>query len=86
MVGENSDLDIFIYDKSNQEAFLGHAKASPNVGQDRAKTEGWFKLEARDPEADHVSGEIHISCLFQRTEKKQYGPGDFQLLKLIGKG
>ena len=49
--------------------------------------EGWYKLEARDPGEDgHVTGEIHLEVLFQKTEKRHYGPEDFQILKLIGKG
>lgn len=48
---------------------------------------GWYKLEARDPSADgHVTGEIHLEVLFQKTEQRHYGPEDFQILKLIGKG
>ena len=47
---------------------------------------GWYKLEARDPEEDNVSGEIHLDFSFQKTDKKTFGPEDFQILKLIGKG
>lgn len=52
-----------------------------------SSTEGWYKLEARDPSQDgHVTGEIYLEVLFQKTEKRHYGPEDFQILKLIGKG
>ena len=32
------------------------------------------------------SGEIHLEIMFEKTDKKQVGPDDFKLLKLIGKG
>lgn len=52
-----------------------------------SRTDGWYKLEARDPSEDgHVTGEIYLEVLFQKTEKRHYGPEDFQILKLIGKG
>ena len=31
-------------------------------------------------------GEIHLKISFQKTDKKHYGPDDFEILKLIGKG
>ena len=46
----------------------------------------WFKLEPRDASESHVTGEIHVRLEFQKTEKKHYGPEDFTILKLIGKG
>lgn len=56
------------------------------MSEHNTRLEGWYKLEARDPEEDHVSGEIRLELLFQKTDKKHYGPEDFQILKLIGKG
>ena len=53
---------------------------------DTRRIEGWYKLEPRNPEDDQVSGEIHLDISFQKTDKKQYGPEDFKILKLIGKG
>ena len=47
--------------------------------------EGWFPLEPRGP-TDKISGEIYLKMRFQTTDKKHYGPDDFQVLKLIGKG
>ena len=86
VLGTHSDIDVYVYDRSNHEAFLGHVKVSPNVSGHNARLEGWYKLEARVPEEDHVSGEIWLEFLFQKTDKKHYGPEDFQILKLIGKG
>lgn len=53
---------------------------------DHTKVEGWFKLEARDAQEESVSGELHVMLQFQKMERKHYGPDDFQILKLIGKG
>ena len=53
---------------------------------DPRRIEGWYKLEPRNPEDDQVSGEVHLDISFQKTDKKQYGPEDFKILKLIGKG
>ena len=58
----------------------------PNLREDNSDLEGWFKLEARNAEEDTVTGEIHLKIHFQKTDKKQYGPEDFEILKLIGKG
>lgn len=86
VLSNESDIDVYIYDRSNQEAFLGHVRVSPNVSEDSSTLEGWYRLEARDPEEDRVSGEIRLDIMFQKTDKKHYGPEDFQILKLIGKG
>lgn len=86
MVGEKSDLDIYVYDRSNHEAFLGHLRLSPDVKIDDAKVDGWFKLESRNKQDETVSGEVHLQLHFNTTSKKTYGPLDFQILKLIGKG
>ncbi|KAL8912585.1 MAG: hypothetical protein Q9171_002449 [Xanthocarpia ochracea] len=86
VLSNESDIDVYIYDRSNQEAFLGHVRVSPNVSEDSSKLEGWYKLEARDPEEDRVSGEIHLEICFHKTDKKHFGPEDFQIIKLIGRG
>jgi hypothetical protein len=74
-----------VYDH-NQEVFLGHLRLTPDVSLDHTKVEGWFKLEARDAQEESVSGELHVMLQFQKMERKHYGPDDFQILKLIGKG
>ena len=65
---------------------MGHVKVDPDVFHDTNRVEGWYKLEARDPEEDQVSGEVHLEFFFQKIDKKHYGPEDFRILKLIGKG
>ncbi|KAL8763755.1 MAG: hypothetical protein Q9184_000547 [Pyrenodesmia sp. 2 TL-2023] len=86
VLSNESDIDVYIYDRSNQEAFLGHVRVSPSVSEDSSTLQGWYKLEARDPEEERVSGEIHLEIRFHKTDKKHFGPEDFQILKLIGKG
>lgn len=85
VIGKDSDVDIYVYDRSSQETFLGHVRLEPDLkGGDT--TEGWFKLGARSSEEESVSGEIRLEMKFQKTDKKHFGPEDFQILKLIGKG
>ena len=85
VVGDKSDIDLYVYDRSNQEAFLGHVRVSPKTNENNSRVEGWYKLEARDSN-ETVTGEIYIDMRYQRTDKKHFGPEDFQILKLIGKG
>ena len=85
MLGKQSSIDVFIYDRSH-ETFLGHASVDVNVTDHNAKHEGWYKLEKRNSEDDPVTGEIYLGFSFQKTDKKIYGPEDFQILRLIGKG
>jgi len=58
----------------------------PDVFHGTNAVEGWYRLEARDPEEDLVSGDVHLKISFQKTDKRHYGPEDFRILKLIGKG
>ena len=59
---------------------------NPDLSVDNTKVEGWFKMEPRDAQEETVSGEINLQLHYQMTDKKHYGPDDFQILKLIGKG
>jgi serine/threonine protein kinase SCH9 len=71
----------------NQEAFLGHVRFNPTLKEYESPIDGWFPLEARDPEESAtVMGEVYLRVSFQKTDKKHYGPEDFEILKLIGKG
>ena len=83
--GKHSDVEISIY-SANQDAFLGQVKVTPDVFHDNTKIGGWYKLQSRDLETDQVCGEIDLEFSFQKTTKKQYGPEDFPVLRLIGKG
>ena len=86
VLGKHSDVDVYLYDRANQEAFLGHVNVSPNVFGENSEAEGWYKLEARDPTQENVTGEINLKFTFERTTKKKYGLEDFEFLKLVGKG
>ncbi|KAL2053635.1 hypothetical protein ABVK25_005938 [Lepraria finkii] len=86
VLGRSSEVSVYIYDSGNQEAFLGLVKATPDVFQETRRIEGWYKLQPRNPDDDQVSGEVHLDFSFQKTDKKHYGPEDFKILKLIGKG
>ncbi|KAI5275319.1 kinase-like protein [Aureobasidium subglaciale] len=86
VVGDQSELDISVYDKKNQEAFIGHVRFSPNLENYDAPHEAWYKLKPREGETDNVSGEIQLRLSFQKIDKKAYGPEDFEILRLIGKG
>ncbi|PTU17106.1 hypothetical protein P175DRAFT_0496619 [Aspergillus ochraceoroseus IBT 24754] len=84
--GDQSEVDVSVYDRNNQEAFMGHVRLCVNLKEDNSRLEGWFPLSARGAGDSQVSGEIHMEMRFEKTEKKQVGPNDFQILKLIGKG
>ncbi|KAL5388484.1 Serine/threonine-protein kinase [Paraphaeosphaeria sporulosa] len=86
VVGDHSEIDISVYDRSNAEAFLGHVRFCPNLVEYEKPYDGWFTLEPRDGEEDYVTGEIHLKINFHKIDKKHYGPEDFEILKLIGKG
>jgi len=87
VVGDHAEIDVSVYDRSNGEAFLGHVRFCPNLVEYEHPYDGWFQLEPREGEGgDHVTGEIHLKLNFHKTDKKHYGPEDFEILKLIGKG
>lgn len=88
VLGEHSEVDVSLYDRSNQETFLGHIRICPLLSdKDKEPTviDGWFPLEGRSGN-ENVSGEIRLRITFEKTAKKHYGPQDFQVLRLIGKG
>jgi len=88
VVGPDSRVNVTVYDRAQQaEEFLGHVDLEANlVENDGAPVRGWFQLSGRDNVTTGVSGEIYVEITFQRTEQRHYGPDDFQILKLIGKG
>ncbi len=89
VVGSDSRVNITIYDRSTSvEEFLGHVDLEANISEngDNAPLKGWFPLRGRNDTETGLPGEIYVEITFQRTEKRHYGPEDFQILKLIGKG
>ncbi|TVY86986.1 Serine/threonine-protein kinase [Lachnellula willkommii] len=88
VVGSDSRVNITIYDQSSAaEEFLGHVDLAANLTEnDNSPISGWFPLQGKNGMDTGPSGEIFVEINFQRTEKRHYGPEDFQILKLIGKG
>ncbi|KAI1485119.1 kinase-like domain-containing protein [Biscogniauxia mediterranea] len=81
-------VDISVYDHGSAgEEFLGHIDFHANTN-DKEPVRGWFPLQGNiDTTAEKVpTGEIYVEAVYQKTEKKHYGPDDFQILRLIGKG
>lgn len=84
VTSERSLLDISIYDGNNGDAFLGSARHIPNL-KDKRIVDTWLKLEPR-VHGEHVTGQVRVSIIFEEVSKRQYGPQDFEILRLIGKG
>ncbi|KAI5841135.1 kinase-like domain-containing protein [Morchella snyderi] len=85
VLGEHSEIDVSIYDRSNQECFLGHIRMCPLVNRDQNMIDTWYPLHARTSN-ESVTGEIRLQISFEKTTKKHYGPDDFEVLRLIGRG
>ena len=81
---DESELLITVYDRQNQETFLGHTKLRPRL-VDKQAVEQWFKLEPRTPD-ESVTGEIKLSWVYESIDRKHLGPDDFDILRLIGRG
>ncbi|KAM3559761.1 hypothetical protein ARSEF4850_003988 [Beauveria asiatica] len=88
VVDSGSLVDVSLYDHTpSGEEFLGHV----NFEAPREKetpVRGWFPLKGHVNTVAEAAptGEVYVEALYQRTEKKHYGPSDFEILKLIGKG
>ncbi|KAL2757602.1 hypothetical protein ACRALDRAFT_2101062 [Sodiomyces alcalophilus JCM 7366] len=79
-------VDISVYDHSaTGETFLGHVNFQASMD---APVRGWYPLAGHaDTMAENApTGEIYVEAVYQRTERKHFGPEDFQILRLIGKG
>lgn len=81
-------VDISVYDHgASGEIFLGHVhfEASPDPTR---VVKGWYPLagHANTVAEDAPTGEIYVEVNYQRAERRHLGPGDFQILKLIGRG
>ncbi|KAI1460487.1 kinase-like domain-containing protein [Annulohypoxylon moriforme] len=82
-------VDISIYDHGTQgEEFLGHVDFQAIIPGKDEPVRGWYPLRGNlDTTPDKTpTGEIFVEAIYQRTDKKHYGPDDFQILRLIGKG
>ncbi|KAF3987591.1 hypothetical protein FT663_03748 [Candidozyma haemuli var. vulneris] len=89
VVGSNSELDISVYDGAKDDAFLGQVRIVPNTDTPSAnKTQEarWEPLRARVV-GERVTGMLQIKWQYTRFDsKKSYGPDDFEVLRLLGKG
>jgi serine/threonine protein kinase SCH9 len=82
-------VDISVYDHSQSgEEFLGHVDFKANSSEKDGPVRGWFALRGHaDTMAENTpTGEVYVEAFYQRTERKHYGPDDFEILRLIGKG
>lgn len=86
VVGDNNEIDISVYDRANNESFIGHVRMPLDLSDYEHQHEDWFKLQPREGLDETVSGELHIKLAFHIAGKKSFGPDDFEILKLIGKG
>lgn len=81
-------VDISVYDRGTKgEEFVGHVEIdAPKEGQDPAR--GWFPLKghADTMEENAPTGEIYVEVSYQPSERRHFGPSDFTILRLIGKG
>lgn len=89
VVGTQSELEISVYDAAKDDAFLGQVRISPNTDSSTSSVTSdahWFPLHARIV-GERVTGALKINWEFTYTDaKKLYGPDDFEVLRLLGKG
>ncbi|KAI1339117.1 kinase-like domain-containing protein [Xylariaceae sp. FL0016] len=82
-------VNISVYDHgSSGEEFLGHVDFQAVHPAKDEPVRGWYPLKGKvdTSEDKEPTGEIYVEAVYQRMEKKHYGPDDFQILRLIGKG
>ncbi|KAJ8101804.1 kinase-like domain-containing protein [Lipomyces tetrasporus] len=84
VLGDNSEIDVSIYDQHNNDSFLGHVRIKPILRHEQLFDE-WYKLQPR-VEGEQVSGEVRLQMLYEAISSRHYGPDDFQILRLVGKG
>jgi serine/threonine protein kinase len=80
-------VDVSVYDLTDSgEEFLGHIDFRART--DKEPVRAWYPLKghADTMAEDTPTGEIYVEALYQPAERKHFGPEDFQILRLIGKG
>lgn len=86
VVGLRSELDISLYDAARDDAFLGHVRVFPSTIINKKSQAEWLSLKARIV-GERVSGSIKINWEYSSVDnRKAYGPDDFEVLRLLGKG
>ncbi|KAK6415145.1 Serine/threonine-protein kinase, partial [Oleoguttula sp. CCFEE 5521] len=86
VVGEQNEIDVSVYENSVNETFIGHVRVPINLEAFEHQHEDWYKLQSIGGQDTHVTGEVRLKIAFHTTGKKTFGPEDFEILKLIGKG
>ncbi|KAL2125088.1 hypothetical protein VTJ04DRAFT_1453 [Mycothermus thermophilus] len=81
------DISVYGHGPSGEE-FLGHVDFQAVTTERDPPVRGWFPLKGHaDTMAENTpTGEIYVESSFQRTDRRHFGPEDFQILRLIGKG
>lgn len=85
VVGNKSELEISVYDLSTDDSFLGQVRIRPLIYDQKSNSGSWFNLSARVA-GERVSGSIKIKWEYSHSIKMSYGPEDFEILRLLGKG
>ncbi|OBA23727.1 kinase-like protein, partial [Metschnikowia bicuspidata var. bicuspidata NRRL YB-4993] len=89
VVGTRSQLEISVYDAARDDAFLGQVRLCPDTAPARsgeAVAPQWVPLRARVV-GERVAGALQVRWVFWHNDaQKAYGPGDFDVLRLLGKG
>ncbi|EME88633.1 uncharacterized protein MYCFIDRAFT_213358 [Pseudocercospora fijiensis CIRAD86] len=86
VVGDTNEVDVSVYDRANNEQFIGHVRLPLNLDDYEHQHEDWYKLQPREGINETVTGDIHLTIAFHAAGKKTFGPDDFEILKLVGKG
>ncbi|KAK9457939.1 kinase-like domain-containing protein [Dipodascopsis uninucleata] len=84
VVGQNSEIDVSIYDQHANDAFLGHVRINPELRHQKI-FDGWYKLQPR-VDGEIVTGEVRLQMMYEAVSKRHYGPEEFEILRLVGKG
>ncbi|ODQ79500.1 hypothetical protein BABINDRAFT_22399, partial [Babjeviella inositovora NRRL Y-12698] len=86
VLAANAELVISLYDANADHQFMGHVRITPQtITDDRKSHAAWLQLEPRVM-GESVSGQIKVRWQFMTTGKRHYGPEDFEVLRLLGKG
>lgn len=88
VVGVKLELDISVYDAATDDSFLGHLRIFPSTGGEKKTklNEQWLDLKARVI-GERVRGQIKLVWEYTLLDtKKLFGPDDFDVLRLLGKG
>jgi protein-serine/threonine kinase len=84
VIGSKSQLQVSVYDTAIDGTFLGHVTISPKTIDD-SRVDQWYDLQPRLPN-EPISGKIRIKLEYSNINKRHYGPNDFEILRLLGKG